>query len=322
MSARDNLTRWHHQKPFYEVYYLKWNDPAHNVAAWLRYTLLAPVHRPPEVSTWGIFFDSKDPSKNIALKNTFPVDATKIGREEFRFASGPSTLSTTGARGELQNVAHTWRWDITFEPPSLAIQPYPALLYKIGFPKTKFMLPYVTARISGTMIVDDRTFNFRKVPGHQGHLWGKQMAAGWSWANGNAFLEDEDFFFEALASGPFTILFVHWRGQLYRMNGPVSWYRNRSVSRLDGWHFEGRAGDYIFVGDIQSEYAQMVGVRYEDPSGTSRFCHNTKTANAKIQIFRHRKGSPLLVDTLNSERTTAFEYVQSTHDSRVRLLLP
>ena len=61
-EERDNLTRWHPpQDGFYEVYYLKWNDPSQGIAAWLRYTLLAPVNREPEASVWAVFFDAAHP---------------------------------------------------------------------------------------------------------------------------------------------------------------------------------------------------------------------------------------------------------------------
>ncbi len=61
-AEQDNLPRW---KPnnFFESYYLKWNDPQQQVAAWLRYTLFAPLNREPEATLWGIFFDAKDPKK-------------------------------------------------------------------------------------------------------------------------------------------------------------------------------------------------------------------------------------------------------------------
>lgn len=329
---RDNLTRWNpSQKGFYEVWYLKWNDPAQGIAAWLRYTLLAPLSRDPEVSVWGIFFDSKDPKKNVAIKKTYPIGEARIEREIFYFAAGPSAIFDSGARGELVEGQNRLSWELKFQDEGLSLRHFPSLLYLGGLPKTKLVAPYLSTRISGDFVVNDRSFSLQAVPAHQAHLWGTQMADSWVWGNCNAFEEDPNFCFEGLTasarlgdriSPPLTLLFFYWEGRLYRFNAPWSWATNQSRHDLDRWHFEASQKGIRFVGDLIAQTESMAGVRYEDPDGSNRFCHNTKVADLKIAVLKEKKGGWECVKTFNASKTAAFEVVQPNLDRRVPLLIP
>ena len=329
---QDNLTRWDESKKgFYEVWYLKWNDPAQGIAAWLRYTLLAPLSRDPEVSVWGIFFDSKDPKKNVAIKKTYPLGDARIEREIFYFAAGPSAIFDSGARGELAEGQDKISWELKFENNALSLRPFPSLLYLGNLPKTKLVAPYLSTKISGEFVVNDRSFSLQAVPAHQAHLWGTEMADSWVWGNCNAFEEDPDFCFEGLSanikvgnrlSPPMTLLFFYWEAKLHRFNSPLNWVTNRSRHELDRWHFEAGMRGFRFVGDLFSRSEEMVGLRYEDPSGSSRFCHNTKVADLKIEVLREKKSGWECVKTFNASKTAAFEVVQPNLDRRVRLWIP
>lgn len=334
LSAREksNLTRWNgRQKPFYEVYYLKWCDLSQSVAAWIRYTILAPANREPEASVWAMLFDSKDPSRNAALKKTFSVKETRIEREIFYVAPGPSAIFDDGARGELESGGQRASWELKFEEKGEPLWYYPRLLYGTAFPKTKFVVPYLSTKISGEFSWNDRRWTLVNVPAHQGHLWGTEHAESWVWANANTFREDPTFCFDGLSarvrlgdkpSPPFTLLFFQWEGRLYRCNSPRQWISNQSVSGLDRWHFEAVSGDLMFTGDAQADPERMTAVRYEDPDGSERFAHHTENAGVKVQILRKSKSGWETVKVMTAERSAAFECVQRAHDSRVRLLLP
>lgn len=318
-----NLTRWEKsKKPFYEVYYLKWNDPSQGIAAWLRYTLLAPIAREPEVSVWGIFFNAANPQKNLALKQTYSLHEARIEREIFYFAAGPSAIFDGGARGELSGEKGRLSWELKFEGEGQSLQHFPAPLYWGEFPKTKLLAPYLSTRLSGEFVVNNQTFSLQNVPAHQAHLWGTEMAPAWVWGNCNSFQEDPDFFFEGLSVPPFTLLFFFWEGRWHRFGGPVRWFLNRSQHDLDRWHFEASERNLRFVGDLFSDPSSMVGVRYEDPTGKTRYCHNTKVANLKIQILQKRHAEWECIKTLSASKSAAFESVGPRHDSRVRLMIP
>lgn len=328
---KDNITRWSEsQKGFYEVYYLKWNDLAAGVAVWLRYTLLAPLNRPPEVSTWGIFFDTKNPEKNLGLKSTFPLSEARIEHDFFYFAAGSSAIFDDGARGEIVQGANRMSWEFKFEEPCLSLRHYPFPLYFGGFPKTKFLAPYVSCRVSGEFNLNNRRFALDHLPAHQGHLWGTEMAHSWVWGNCNTFEEDPDFCFEGLSASvrmagrttpPMTLLFFEWEGKTYRLNSPARWLTNRSEHGLDRWHFEGVTGDLLFRGDLFARTQEMAGVRYEDPGGSERFCHNTKTADLEVQVLRKRGSDWEPVRTYHAAHSAAFEMVQPTLDPRVKVFI-
>ena len=330
-QEEDNVTLWKPGKnPFYEVYYLKWNDPRQGVAAWLRYTLLARPGQEAEASIWGVFFDAKDPKATVGLKKTYSLRETRIEREIFYFSAGPSAIYDGGARGEISNEKNKISWELKFEP-GLSLRPYPSLLYLTGFPKTKYVAPFVSTRLSGEFEINGQKFLLDRVPAHQGHLWGTEHATSWVWGNCNTFEEDTEFYFDGLSarmtlgeklSPPMTLLFFYWEGQLYSFNSPLAWRRNKSEHQLDRWHFEAGTKEILFVGDISAHPEEMVGVRYQDPTSGERFCHNTKIANAQIQILKKNKAGWDVVKTLNAQKSAAFEVVEPLLDKRVRLVIP
>lgn len=328
-SEKDNLTRWKEGKRgFHEVYYLKWNDPKEEVATWIRYTLLAPLNRNPELSVWAIFFDSRNPNNNRAIKKTYSVRESRIERDFFYFSAGPSAIFQRGARGELKDEKSRFSWEIKFkEENSISLKHFPLPLYWGEFPKTKFLAPHLATTLSGEFQIDDRQFKLSQVPAHQAHLWGTEQANSWVWGNCNSFSEDPNFCFEGLSAQvkvgkrltpPMTLLFFYWEGKMYRFNSPRQWFSNQSQNSLDRWHFEAGSRNLRFVGDFFARTENMVGVRYEDPQGGERFCHNTKIADLKIQILRRQGSNWNSIKTVTASKTAAFEMVQPTPDKRVK----
>lgn len=330
-AEKDNVTRWDGaRKGFYEVYYLKWNDTEAGTAGWIRYTLDAPQKGPPLPSLWAIFFDAKDPTRNVALKHTVPLSDLRIERDLFYFGLGPSAIYQMGARGEIADDSHRISWELKFDDEGISLRHFPSLLYYGGFPRTKFLAPHLSTRISGEFNVDGRPLTLKGVPAHQAHLWGKEMAHSWAWSNCNTFREDPSFCFEGLTaqvqtggrlSPPLTLLFFLWEGKLYRFNSPRQWFRNKSTYQLDRWVFEAATDNLLFAGEIFSRPEKMVGVRYDNPTGGNRYCHNTKLADIKLQVMRNEKGGWKTVKTLTAQDSVGFEVVAPTHDPRVRLMI-
>lgn len=334
LSAREksNITRWNgRQSPFYEVYYLKWSDPAQSVGGWMRYTILSSIKKPPEAAVWAMFFDAKDPSRNAAIKKTFPIKEARIERDFFYVGAGHSAVFDDGCRGDLSDDETQASWELKFTEKGEPLWYFPRLLYKTAFPKTKFVVPYLSTKLSGEFTWNGRKIVLNDAPAHQGHLWGIEHGESWVWANANTFVEDPSFVFEGLSariklgdkpSPPLTLLFFQWEGELYACNSPKQWFTNKSAMDLDRWHFEATAGDLLFVGDYETSPERMVAVRYEDPNGSERFSHHTETANVRVQILRKSKAGWETVKVLTARNSAAFENVRPERDPRVRLLLP
>ncbi len=123
-------------------------------------------------------------------------------------------------------------------------------------------------------------------------------------------------------SPPFNVFCFFWEGSVYKLGGPWHWVKNRSEGSIDRWHIEGKSGDLIFVGDVWADPKEMAGVRYEDTNGSARYCHNSKTADMRVQIFREKKSGWEPVKTLTASKSAAFEVVQPTLDPRVRVFIP
>jgi hypothetical protein len=329
---KSNITRWNgRQSPFYEVYYLKWSDPGQAAAAWLRYTILAGTSRPAEASVWATFYDAKDPSKNAALKTTFPVQDLRIERDFFYVGAGKNAIFDDGCRGELTDGKQTAAWELKFEEKGEPLWYYPRPLYTTAFPRTKFVVPYLATKISGDFSFGGRSFSLSGVSGHQGHLWGTEHGESWVWSNASTFEEDPTFVFDGLTarakmgdrtSPPLSCLFFRWEGRLYKCNGPGHWIVTRSAHELDRWHFETPSENIFFVGDVHTAPDRMIAVRYRDPTEGERFCHHTETASVQIRILRRSKSGWETVKTLNAKNSAAMEVVSRQHDPRVRLLLP
>lgn len=333
LSAREksNITRWNgRQAPFYEVYYLTWNDPSQALGGWIRYTLLSSIKKPPEASVWAFFFDAKNPSKNAGIKKTFPIKDVRIERDLFYVGAGASAIFDDGCRGHVGDSHGEALWEIRFEEKTDPLYCFPRLFYKTAFPKSKFMAPYFATKISGEFSWNDRKIVLSDVPAHQGHIWGAEHAESWYWAHAASF-EDPDFVFDGLSarvrlgdklSPPMTILFFQWEGRLYACNSPKQWFTNKSSGDLDRWHFEAASEEILFVGDYHTHFEDMLAARYEDPTGSERFSHHTELANVRIQILKKSKSGWETLKILNAHRSAAFENVRPTHDPRVRLVIP
>lgn len=321
LAEQDNLTRWRGQKPFYEVYYLKFNNLAEQTALWLRYTLLAPPKRAMEASLWGIYFDAKNPHNNFFVKETFPDTQTKIEREFFYFSIGDSALFQDGARGHMKQSSHTLEWDLHFTP-GVSLKHYPALMYILPLPKTRFLAPHLSMKISGSLVIDGRRTLLPDVPGHQAHLWGTEQGHRWAWANCNTFQEDPDAVFEALTaqvkigprlSPPISLLFFWVDGQRYAFQYPHHWFRNISRYDRQSWHLEASKGNRYFIVDLRARPEDQMEVPYEDPTGSHRLCLNTKLADLRLDVLKKSAGSWELTKRLTAKRSAAFEVVETAY---------
>ncbi len=330
IHEEENHTRWDSSKKgFFEVYYLKWNDPSQGIAGWHRYTILSPsdASRKPEVSIWGIFFSTKNQTAPVALKSTFSLQESRIEKEIFYLSGGPSAIFASGARGNLTSGKSQMTWEFQWAQNNLSLRHLPALLYYGGFPKTKYLAPYFSTTLSGEISVNGQRFVLNQIPAHQGHLWGTQQAPAWAWSHCNSFAEDPSFCFEGLSAevgitrrAP-TLLFFYWQGKLYKFNSPRQWLTNISSHSLDHWHFEAQDRDILFVGDVSADPKTMAGVRYENPDGSSRYGHNTKIADLKIQVLKKEPQGWQTIQTLTASKTSAYEVVQLIQDDRVPLLI-
>lgn len=318
-----NITRWKGEPGRYEVYYIKFNHVESSTAYWIRYTLLVPLSGSAVAELWAIFFDSKDPSNNRAVKNTFPISETEIKRDRFLFRVSDAGISQTGAHGGIKGKEGAIRWDLRFEPVLQAFYHLPyKIMYNTAVPKTKAVSPNFSIRIYGKVEVNGKTYECNGEPGQQTHLWGTKHAEKWTWANSSIFKEDSNAIFEGLSaqikignrlSPGLTLFFIRCLGKDYYLNGIVQLFRNRSDSAFPVWRFTGTKGSMRFSGEIKAGLESFVGVEYTDPDGEKLWCYNTKVADMELVVYERNKK----IITLTSDKSCALEFVSRVKDPRI-----
>ncbi len=336
-----NFLRWDsRRKPFYEIYYLKLADPSGLWSFWARYTLTAPKKLKEgqaslgQANLWGIFV-RRNSAENVdvtAIKKTYRLMDVDFVHSERFIDIGGGYLSLDAAKGVLQDSDHRLEWDLRFEDPSTSFCLYPSSwLYKLPFPKTKFLEPRLSTFVSGTIKKDHDEYHLEHHKASQAHLWGTQYARRWTWGNCNSFVEDPTALFEGFTaqvplvgnkwvSPPLSLFYFVFEGKTYRANGVWQWLKNKSRSSLLEWKFSATCGDTRFEGTVTRELADIVGLEYQGPRGEKRFCHNTMLASLKIQVLRARPKGWVPYKKLTS-KSAAFETLEPEADPQVRFVL-
>ncbi len=325
-TERDNIIKWQGENGFYEVYYIKFNHLSTHTACWIRYTLLSPVRGESVAELWAIFFDSKNPSENLAFKESHPVAEAEYSKERFYFRIKDAVISHDSARGRIKKGDNFIIWDLHYEPNLKTFYHYPnAYMYKFKLPRTKVLSPNFTIKINGMVEVNGRKLLCNNEPGQQTHIWGTKHAERWVWANCNSFSNQEGIF-EGLSgeirvgkflTPPLTPLYVCYQGREYYMNGLLRAYKNFSLTQLPSWKFTGISGEYSFEGEAWADIENFVGVAYTDPDGEKLWCYNTKVANMKINVYMGARQ----VDELKADGTAALEFVSRERDGRIPILI-
>ncbi|MCS7287409.1 MAG: tocopherol cyclase family protein [Anaerolineae bacterium] len=328
-SEKDNRLRWDGSTPgFYEVYYIKANEPAQGIALWLRYTLLAPIQGRPVAEVWGFFFDRNNPEKNLALKATYPWSEARAEPSPFRFAIGPSTLTHASAQGEIVKEGQRLRWDLHWDPNPTTVYLLPfQWMYKGPFPRTKVLSPNFNIRLNGVLEVNEQRYLLEKAPGQQAHLWGARHAERWIWGHCNVFAGDAPLVWEGLSAqvalGPIrlpmlTLFVLQMEDQMFFLNGLGSLVRNRSRGEVGTWWFIGRGPGIQLSGEAKVALEHIVGAIYTDPDGSQRWCHNTKVGDLTLTVKR-LVGRGWQSTTFTALGTCALEWVGRTQDPRVKV---
>lgn len=326
-----NETIWDQKRRgHYEVYYLKWNHLESQTAVWLRYTLHIPSRKTerPTASLWGIFFDARDPKRNQALKETFPIEEWSATRDPFSFRVGDAVLTDSSASGRLEKGEKLLEWDLEWDPnpETVSYLPHPSL-FKAPLPKTKVVTPNIDIRFRGTFRTQERTIPCRNEPGEQTHIWGTKHAERWVWGHCNAFKGDSDTVFWGLSAQipigrwvtpPMSIFYIRYRGEVYLLNQLWGAWRHPTDFSLGKWNFTAQvAEDLWFQGEFRTTPGRCVGVEYRDPDGDRLYCNNTKIANLQLKPLRKVRNRFIPEEPLYAEQTAAWELVERHSDPRV-----
>lgn len=333
-QEQDNMVRWQKgMRPFYEVYYLKFNFAKLCKALWLRYTLLSPKRGlgPPTATVWAMVYDTAAPQKNFAIKEIVDMDRVVIDRDIFYFQIVENAIYNSGARGKIAAGGHEVQWDLQYPPAEETFRHFPASFYYLPLPKTKLLAPNWSVKISGELKIDGESFSIVDCPGTQAHFWGSRHAERWAWANTNNFQEDPEAVFESVTAQvrigkklfrPTTLLGLQLgKGRQFKMNRLSQLFFNQSHYGLGAWELSGTRGHYKVKAKITGDPAQFLGLTYTDTDGSKLYCYHTETADFRVELFEQKRGESHLLQTLSTQHAGAFEIVERTPISGLNIHL-
>jgi hypothetical protein len=296
----DNIVRWRPDARVghVESFFLRANAPGERLAVWIKFTLLAPAaaRRPPVAEVWAVVFDGRPGGAHIAAKESFPAALADLGRSQFLFAVGGSRVEAGATSGRVRAHGREIAWDLRFTEgaPPLHLFPSDALYETELFPKSKSLTPYPASLFSGRLSVDGREIAVRDWPGAQGHNWGRSHARRYAWALSSAFEGHPGTYFEGLSAqvklGPIetpflTLAYLFHDGRAYDFRGVRHWW-NRSVvvDPPGAWRFRAESAEARLDGTVEAAPGDMVGLVYEDPSGETAHCLNSKLARCRLEL--------------------------------------
>lgn len=330
------------RRGWYEVWYLILADAANRNGYWIRYTLLAPADAksPGECALWFVRFSADHPERNLALKESHPLEGFSAPGPGFKIRIADAWLDEGGANGSIRTADHEVSWDFKHFSGGQVYHPIPASLRRPGLARSVVSVPHWNGEASGDVRVDGNAFCLRRTPLTQAHIHGARYSPGWQWAHCNAFAGTPELVAEGLcgrlrvagiASPALTSFGCAGVGMQYETGSLWALLRNRA--RLGGrlpeptftgvqtlarlapgqapapgeflhWTVDsrGRWADYRW--EISARALDLAVLEYVGPNGERLNCFNTCVADSRLTIAPRDGGAER---TFESRRTTAFE---------------
>lgn len=320
-SERANIIRWDGQRRgWYEVWFCKFVMPDEHAAFWFRYTILVPDagKGDPQSMLWGMFYDGRDPHRNLAIKEVYPLAHLQADRDRFQLQMEGAFLGHGRASGRLHKGARGIEWDLEFDPNDEPYYQLFPLLRKLEITKTRICTPNLDVRWRGRLVVNGHEYTVKDAPGQQSHIWGTKHAERWAWANCHLFSGDSTAMLEGFSAviklgpvvlRPLTPMLIRYRGQTYDMKGPLAIVRHRTEFSLGSWDFTAESGDLRFVGEVRAKLENLIGVEYKDPDGEPRYCYHDELADCRLKVYRRAGGEWRQEEELLAQGTCAGEWV-------------
>lgn len=311
MPHSPNSLRWDREPGHYEVYYLTTTDPRTGTGLWIRYTMVAQLHEPPQWSLW--FMATFPDAPAVARKLT--VGEAAWEDDPFRLEIAGAELTDGGMRGGVQDVA----WDLTWTAGRSYEHVHP-LLARAKIAKTVLCLPHGDVAVHGTVTLPGgRTLTLDGVHGGQAHLWGSKHSARWTWAHCGDFDGADDTFFDGVSVyvprfgreiGPSTPVVGRFLGEDFAATSPLTVLRGTSDFGLTTWTFDVRSGKRRIHGVVDAPRDSLVGVTYTDPDGERAYCYNSEVATMRLTVLDQAGRGWLEREHLESLGRAHFEYGQ------------
>ena len=271
-----------------ESYFLKINDPDARRALWVKATILAN-ERERVAEAWAIAFArGKSP---IAFKTTVDLGGASFSRQAIDVAMPRFALTRAHARGDVGDVSFDVALSDDSEP---LVQNRHVRMYEGPFPSSKTLTPMPNLRARGEVRVPgEDAWKVDGWRGSLGHNWGRGHAYAYAWGHCNVWNEMDDVVFEGTSArvrvGPVllptsTLLFVRTGGQTYALNRMRRVFFQHGAMTFRRWTFSARGPSVSVRGELWADTDDMAGLRYENPTGETTYCLNSKLASARLEV--------------------------------------
>jgi hypothetical protein len=314
VAEQDNVHRVPGRIGVHEVWFLTFTDPVTGRGYWIRSTYTAPKQGPVSAGIWFARFDPADPALTFGLHRR--SDAWSISTGDFDVRIDGTFMASGLAEGSIAGSGHSVSWQLRYPIGGETYSLLPQALYRGRLASTKPVSPNVDTRVSGLVSIDGERSEITKAPGQQGHLWGERHALRWAWAHCGDFMDEESIVHMVTARGrrgPLTTPYVTFAG----VRWDKRWIRLRRISRkpdfgLGMWRVDLENRKYRLTGRIEAPATALLRATYEDPDGSSRYCHNSEIASCRLALFERRAGGFDEIALLESRGTTHAEWAGQT----------
>jgi hypothetical protein len=326
-----NRLRWKAGKRgHYEGYYVAFNDPESERGFWIRYSMRAPTDEAeePVAQVWFMRTDRSRTPRNVALRQTFPIQQLSASAEPFYVEIAANRLAADGCRGAIASDGVEASWNLNFDSVLPPIAPTPEWGARVA---TCFLEPRPLLRISGTITENNQDVAVDGWLGEQAHVFGKRHSQRWHWAEckhlgapGRAFTGFAAW--PSLPGGVRTVTSLYLelgdgrrilRNRFREMLKPVTEHSP------DGWEFDAEYARDRLVGSVRPDPDDLIGITYHDPSGQPIYCYHSELADFSLQYHRRSKPSAewRLEEEFTAPKSASFEYGSATALEGIPLLL-
>jgi hypothetical protein len=326
-----NRLRWKPgRRGHYEGYYAAFNDPESGRGFWIRYSMVAPADDAdePRAQVWFMRTDRSQSQRNLALRQTFPIQQLTTEAQPFHVDIAGNRLHATGCRGAIASDGVEASWDLVFDPILPPIAPTPEWGARVA---TCFLEPGPLLRISGTITENSREVKVEGWLGEQAHVFGKRHSQRWHWAEckhlgapGRAFTGFAAW--PQLPGGARSVTSIYLElgdGRRILRNGFREMLKPETAHSPEGWEFNAEYARDKLVGSVRPDPKDLIGVTYHDPSGQPIYCYHSELADFSLQLYRRSSASGdwKLEEEFSAPGSSAFEYGSAVALDGIPLLL-
>jgi hypothetical protein len=322
-----NRMRWQPgRRGHYEGWFVAFNDPGQEAGYWIRYSMVAPADASDEpfAQAWFMRTDRSAPSRNRAVRTTFPIAELAATSTPFSVTVAGNQLGEGGCSGTLEDAAGDVSWTLEFESLLPGITPTPEWGARIA---TCFQEPRPMVRISGEVRENGAARRIEGWLGEQAHVFGAKHSDRWHWAECKHLGAGRAFTGVAAwpRMPPRTITSLSLIGgtpELHRTR-TLDLFKATTAHSPEGWEFDAEYSRERLWGRVTPQRDDLIGITYHDPSGRPVYCYHSELADLSLRYYRRSSGKSAwnLEEEISAPGAAAFEYGSTTPLEDIPLLL-